>query len=39
MCRRSGSGRPSRLHISDYGLPAVIDVDVLDMNVLVAAVA
>jgi hypothetical protein len=29
---RSGRARPSRLHISDYGLPAVIDVDVLDAN-------
>ena len=36
---RSGRARPSRLHISDYGLPAVIDVDVLDTDILVSAVA
>jgi hypothetical protein len=39
VLRRSGRARPSRLHISDYGLPAVIDVDVLDADILVSAVA
>jgi hypothetical protein len=27
------------LHVSDYGLPAIIDVDVLDADILVSAVA
>jgi hypothetical protein len=36
---RSGRARPSCLHISDYGLPAVIDMDVLDADILVSAVA
>jgi hypothetical protein len=30
--------RASRLHISDYRLPAIIDVDVLDADILVSAV-
>ena len=30
--------RASRLHISDYRLPAIIDVNVLDADILVAAV-
>ena len=29
----------SRLHVSDYGLPAITDVDVLDADILVSAVA
>jgi hypothetical protein len=36
---RSSRARPSRLHISDYRLPAIIDVDVLDADILVSAVA
>jgi hypothetical protein len=36
---RSGRARPSRLHISDYGLPAIIYVDVLDADMLVSAVS
>jgi hypothetical protein len=31
--------RAGRLHISDYRLPAIIDVDVLDADILVSAVA
>jgi hypothetical protein len=34
---RSGRPRLSRRHISDDGLPAIVDVDVLDPNVLLAA--
>jgi hypothetical protein len=30
--------RASRLHISDYRLPAIIDVNVLDADILVSAV-
>ncbi len=40
-CQRGSSrrvARPSRLHISDYRLPAIIDVDVLDADTLVSAV-
>ena len=34
--RRSGRARLSRRRISDDGLPAIVDVDVLDPNVLLA---
>jgi hypothetical protein len=37
VLRRSGRARLSRRHISDDGLPAIVDVDVLDPNVLLAA--
>ena len=39
--RRSSrrGARPSCVHIPDYRLPAVIDVDVLDADILVSAVA
>jgi hypothetical protein len=37
VLRRSGRARLSRLHISDNGLPAIIDVDVLDPNELMTA--
>jgi hypothetical protein len=36
---RSRRARPRRFHISDDGLPTVIDVDVLDPDMLVAAVS
>jgi hypothetical protein len=36
---RCGRARPSCLYISDYRLPAIIDVDVLDADILVSAVA
>jgi hypothetical protein len=40
-CQRGSSrrvARARRLHISDYRLPAIIDVDVLDADILVSAV-
>jgi hypothetical protein len=36
VLRRSGGAWLSRLHISDNGLPAIVDVDVLDPNKLLA---
>jgi hypothetical protein len=35
---QSRRARPSRLHISDDGLPTVVDVDVFDANMLVSTV-
>jgi hypothetical protein len=36
VLRRAGCARLSRLHISDNGLPAIMDMDVLDPNELLA---
>ena len=38
MLRRSGRARLNWRHISDDGLPAIVDVDVLDPNELIVAV-
>ena len=35
---QSRRARPNRLHISDDGLAAIIDVDMLDPNILVPTV-
>ncbi len=35
---RSGAARPGGFHISDYGLAAIIYMDVLDPHVLISTV-
>ena len=39
VLRRAGRARLSRIHITDNGLPAITDVDVLDADILLAAAA